>query len=185
MPPKLHQLLIACAGALPLWLLLRRPWKRRPLAREIVLGAFVVFMAGLMALVWEGQWASPAVMLRRAVERMQTGRRINLEPLRTLRGQLRFIDPDDSWTQLLGNTLLFMPWGFCLPLLWRKMRRPLVLAGMCLLLTCCIEASQLFIERMTDVDDILLNFLGSMAGAGLWGIVRLRFPKLDAALAVK
>ena len=39
---------------------------------------------------------------------------------------------------------------------------------MCLGLTCLIEFTQLFIGRTVDVDDLILNFVGSMCGAGLW-----------------
>ena len=68
--------------------------------------------------------------------------------------------------------MLFAPWGFSLPMLWKKFHRLLPVAGMCLGLTCFIEFIQLFIGRTVDVDDLILNFLGSMCGAGLWWIIR-------------
>ena len=174
MTEKLTRFALICLCVLPVWLLIRRPWKR-PVKREIALCLFVMYIAALLTMALEGTWASPAAMLQSARERLSSLESIYLTPLKTIRQQLSTIDTDESRTQLLGNTLLFMPWGFFLPLLWRKFRRFFPIAGMCLLLTCLIEGTQLFIGRTVDVDDLLLNFLGSLCGAGLWWIVhRLR-----------
>lgn len=54
---------------------------------------------------------------------------------------------------------------------------------MCLLLPISIEICQLFIQRMTDVDDVLLNFAGGMLGGGVFALVHMVFPKFtDKAL---
>ena len=82
-----------------------------------------------------------------------------------------------------GNILLFIPYGFFLPLLWKRYRHPLRLSLMCLLLPISIEMCQLFIQRMTEVDDVLLNFAGGMIGGGLLALVHMVFPKFtDKAL---
>ena len=98
-----------------------------------------------------------------------TNAQIVLGNLEQTTAQLASIDTDESRTQLLGNTLLFMPWGFFLPLLWRRFRRILPVAGMCLLLTCFIEGTQLFIGRTGDVDDLILNLCGVILGYFCWG----------------
>ena len=56
------------------------------------------------------------------------------------------------------------------------------LAGMALLLTCGIEFIQLFISRYVEIDDVILNFLGVMGGAGLWWIVHRCLPGMDKHL---
>ena len=174
MTEKLTRFALICLCVLPVWLILRRPWKR-PVKREIALCLFVMYIAALLMMALEGAWASPAAMLQSARERIASMESIYLTPLQTIRQQLSTIDTDESRTQLLGNTLLFLPWGFFLPLLWRRFRRLLPVAGMCLGLTCFIEFTQLFIGRTVDVDDLLLNFCGSMAGAGIaWLVRRLR-----------
>ena len=174
MTEKLTRFALICLCVLPVWLIIRRPWKR-PVKREIALCLFVMYIAALLTMALEGTWSSPAAMLQSARERLSSLESIYLTPLKTIRQQLSTIDTDESRTQLLGNTLLFMPWGFFLPLLWRTFRRFFPIAGMCLLLTCLIEGTQLFIGRTVDEDDLLLNFLGSLCGAGLWWIVhRLR-----------
>ena len=174
MTEKLIQFALICLCVLPVWLLVRKPWKRRP-AREIAMCLFVAYIAALLVMALEGNWASPAAMLASARERLSTGEGLRLTPFETIRLQLSSINTDESRTQLLGNTLLFLPWGFFLPLLWKRFRRFFPIAGMCLGLTCFIESTQLFIGRTVDVDDLLLNFCGSMAGTGLWWLIhRLR-----------
>ena len=171
MTEKLTQFALICLCVLPVWLVIRRPWIR-PARREIVLGMFVVYIAALLMMALEGNWTFPAKMLASARERLATLDGIYLQPFETIGKQVSALPSDESLTQLLGNTVLFAPWGFFVPLLWRRFRRLIPLALMCLALTCWIEFTQLFIGRTVDVDDLILNFLGSMCGGGLWWIVR-------------
>ena len=174
MTEKLTRFALICLCVLPVWLIIRKPWKR-PAGREVALGLFVMYIVALLVMALEGSWASPAAMLQSARERLATGEGLRFIPFETIRQQLSTIGTDESRTQLLGNTLLFLPWGFFLPLLWQRFRRFFPIAGMCLGLTCFIEFTQLFIGRTVDVDDLLLNFCGSMAGAGIaWLVRRLR-----------
>lgn len=55
----LVKLCITILGGLPLYLLARRPWKRRS-GREWGLGAFVLFMCALLILTLEGEHAALA-----------------------------------------------------------------------------------------------------------------------------
>ena len=66
--------------------------------------------------------------------------------------------------QLGLNAVMFVPFGFLLPVLWRCCRRwwKTALAGLCL--SGLIEAVQLFCFRCTDVDDLLMNTLGAFLG---------------------
>lgn len=173
MTEKLTRFALICLCVLPVWLLIRKPWKHS-IKHEIVLCLFVMYIAALLTMALEGVWSSPASMLQSARERLASGEGIRLIPFETIRQQLSTIDTDESRTQLLGNTLLFLPWGFFLPLLWQRFRRFFPVAGMCLGLTCFIEGTQLFIGRTVDVDDLILNFLGSLFGAGLWRACRPR-----------
>lgn len=189
MTPQLNTLFTLCSCALPVWLLLRGGWlllrrpRRRPkLLREIALSVFAAFMAGVLYMALEGTWQAPADMLRSAITRLQTGDKIHPIPFYTIGPQLAALPEINALTQLLGNTLLFAPWGFFLPLLWPRFRRPLTMVGLALLLTCSIEFTQLFIDRFVELDDVLLNFLGSMLGTGVWSFIHCHFPRLDDAL---
>ena len=55
------------------------------------------------------------------------------------------------------NVLLFVPFGFFLPMLWKEFRsiKSVALAG--IVATSFIEISQLFTGRATDIDDIITN----------------------------
>ena len=167
MTEKLPRFGLICLCVLPVWGIVRKPWKR-PWRRECTLGLFVVYIAALLVRALEGAWTAPADMLTAALDRIASQEGIYLTPLNTIRQQVEKLPSDESLTQLLGNTVLFAPWGFSLPMLWKKFRRLLPVAGMCLGLTCFIEFTQLFIGRTVDVDDLILNFAGSMVGAGLW-----------------
>lgn len=175
---NLTRFALICLVALPLWVLLRRPWKRR-LPREIALSLFAAYLTALLVMALDGAWRSPAAMLQSALARIRSLDNINLVPFAVIREQLATFHQDSSRMLLLGNTLLFAPYGFFLPLLWRRFRSSLRIAGMCLLLTCSIEFIQLFIERMVDVDDLLLNFAGSMTGTGLWWICHRLIPAAE------
>ena len=62
------------------------------------------------------------------------------------------------------NIILFIPLGFLLPTIWSDFRslKKTVLVGFSLSLT--IELLQLFTFRLTDVDDLITNTLGTALG---------------------
>lgn len=158
-----------CLCALPAWAVLRRSWKR-PSLREAAMLIFLTYMTALLVLALDGTWQTPAAMVSHALERIQTGERIQLLPLTTIIRQIQKLptSTEQQLTQLLGNTLLFIPWGLALPMFWPRFRSTGRMILMCLLLTCTIEFMQLFIGREVDIDDVLLNFLGGMLGVFLW-----------------
>ena len=62
------------------------------------------------------------------------------------------------------NIALFVPLGFFLPLLWKKYRTmsETLLLGFCT--TLAIELTQLLTYRVTNINDIITNFLGCWLG---------------------
>lgn len=62
------------------------------------------------------------------------------------------------------NVLLFIPFGFFLPILWSRFQniKNIVLTG--LIATCMIEISQIFTYRATDINDIITNMIGTIIG---------------------
>lgn len=62
------------------------------------------------------------------------------------------------------NLLLGMPLGFLLPLLWERLNRPGAIALSGLAFSLLIELSQLCNFRATDVDDLIMNALGTVLG---------------------
>jgi len=85
------------------------------------------------------------------------------------------------WAMMLGNVLMLLPFGFLAPLLWEKLRwwRVLPVALGFILL---VELLQPFTGRSFDIDDILLNFLGTAIGSLLSAAVQALFPRQIKAL---
>lgn len=185
------QMLPCMSIALMVFLLLR-PWRRRRLARlglssgparEGALLLFVMFAAGLAALTlfpayfWTaGHWRGVqdgTQPLFQSVDLQAQLQTIQLKPfqeiLRAVRG---------PWVMFLvvANIGIFSPVGFFTALLWRKPRwwRSL-LAGFCASFT--IELIQFFIGRNTDIDDLILNTAGALAGFWVFCLLRVVFPK--------
>lgn len=151
--------------------------------REVCLGLFVVFMMALLVFVWQGQYHRPVVMLELAKERLRTRDGINLIPFRTIRNYYRVYGFRETQfgINIIGNILMFVPWGFGLLFLWKKNRSFWRLLYFSAMLPILIEGSQLFIGRQVDVDDFILNFLGGMLGGLLFWVLSFLFPKMKTA----
>lgn len=163
--------------ALPFYLLIRKPWRNWSV-REAALAAFVLFMIGLWMLTIGIPYKSPVTMINRAISRMQSGEGMNLVPFRTIERYIHFWDADLFLVNVVGNIVMFMPWGFGLVLLWKRKQRLWSVFLHALGLTVFIEFVQLFVGRSVDVDDVILNFLGSCLGAIMYFLLRKLFPKL-------
>ena len=73
---------------------------------------------------------------------------------------------------VLGNMLLFLPFGFFVSFYLKpeKIKLPLVLI---LIASISIEIVQMLIGRVFDVDDILLNVLGGVLGFYIYSFLRM------------
>lgn len=75
---------------------------------------------------------------------------------------------------ILGNVLLFFPYGFFLPLFFKRYRRFGQLLGIGFLSSLLIESCQYeFAQRIFDVDDLLLNTIGAILGWILFKLVKI------------
>ena len=167
----LRRMLPGCAVAVLLWgavfplrrSRLNRLDLRSGPGREWLLALFAAFCGGMAVLTLTppgfdllkalaGQWSEPF---------FRPGT-MNLELFRTLRY---------SRLVLLGNFIMFMPFGFLPAVLWRGDRwyRALTIS---VGITACIECWQLHIGRSFDVDDLLFNAIGTMLGWGLWLLLK-------------
>ncbi|MBA2569918.1 MAG: VanZ family protein [Chloroflexi bacterium] len=72
---------------------------------------------------------------------------------------------------LVGNVLLFIPFGFMAPLAWDRLDSWVRIAVVASTTSACIEAMQFLLRRgfAADVNDVLVNVGGAMLGfAALW-----------------
>ncbi len=73
---------------------------------------------------------------------------------------------------LFGNILAFMPWGFMVPIIRKRPYKFVYTAVSTFLLSLCIETIQLVTRVGSfDVDDLILNTAGGIAGFIVYFIV--------------
>src|SRR5699024_6881246 len=87
-------------------------------------------------------------------------------------------------TAYLLNIVLFLPFGFLAPWFCSRMSGPGRVAAGGLSLSLLVELSQLLNNRSTDVDDLLLNTLGALAGWAVYRMVRRWLPQLRQVMPV-
>ena len=80
---------------------------------------------------------------------------------------------------VLGNMIMFLPFGFFTSyyLKSEKIHLPFFLT---LIASVSIEATQLIIGRVFDVDDIILNLLGGILGYYVYTVLRIISTKLPS-----
>lgn len=76
------------------------------------------------------------------------------------------------------NILMFMPLGFLLPLIWKNFDKAYkaMLFGFCMSLA--IELAQLMCLRTTDINDLIMNTLGTLIGYLCWKLFSLLFKRV-------
>ncbi|NEU29215.1 VanZ family protein [bacterium LRH843] len=98
------------------------------------------------------------------------GRNYNLIPLRSIY-RITIFSPTvmDPLRIIAGNVIMFIPFGFLLPSIYERMRKPLTIVAIGCCFSISIEISQfLFTQRVSDVDDLILNTLGTWVGASFF-----------------
>ena len=104
--------------------------------------------------------------------------RINLVPLVYL---FDYEIRREALINVIGNTAMFIPIGIIWPCVFRNLNThaKVITAGVGLSLF--IEILQLpFFDRVSDIDDLLLNSLGFLLGYGLYRIVKTAAKKCGA-----
>ena len=71
------------------------------------------------------------------------------------------------YKNILGNVLLFLPYGFFIGM-YIKIDKPLLVIALSSVASLAIEVTQLLIGRVFDVDDIILNIIGAIVGLLLY-----------------
>ena len=80
----------------------------------------------------------------------------------------------ESLVNVIGNFAMFIPTGILTPLLWKNRASLGKVAATGFLLSLSIELIQLpFAVRTSDVDDLILNTAGTLAGYGIYKLIKL------------
>ncbi|WP_242263596.1 VanZ family protein [Bacillus cereus group sp. BfR-BA-01511] len=95
---------------------------------------------------------------------------INLVPFRST---IRYLTEFDSYNidiilmNTLGNVIIFIPFGFLLPLLFKQINNVKMVSKIFIKFILLIESLQLItFTGVFDIDDIMLNMLGALIGYG-------------------
>lgn len=96
---------------------------------------------------------------------------VNFIPFKTITAYLFDNGSISEWQtvselNLLANIGLFVPIGLLLPFVYRVNGRNVCVCG--LALSILIEIVQIFIGRSVDIDDVILNVLGTVVGYCLY-----------------
>ncbi|WP_461225025.1 VanZ family protein [Lacticaseibacillus suihuaensis] len=98
---------------------------------------------------------------------------------------------DYNADQIVGNLIMLAPLAFFLALLWARLARWQTNLAACFAASLAIELLQLVMNvtylgnRAFDVNDLLLNTLGSLAGYVAYRLLALGWPRLVAGVRRK
>lgn len=153
------------------------PWRRRRLAaaglisprlREGGLAFFWTFCGGMAMVTLTPRWLVWSLMdvlhgyvFNAGGESFFSKGTVHLTPFQTFG-----LDAHSLYI-LIGNLVMFLPFGIFIALLWRgcTSRRALAAGfGIAGFIECC----QLAVGRACDIDDLLLNSFGVVCGYWLW-----------------
>jgi len=101
--------------------------------------------------------------------------RINWIPFVNL---MDYPEKREALLNLIGNTTMFIPVGVVWPSVFKKLRTTGQVLAAGAGFSLLIEVIQLpFFDRVTDIDDLILNTLGFAAGYGIYLLIRLLTQK--------
>ena len=108
----------------------------------------------------------------------QLTRQINLSPFHTINAFLRsflhggLTQKRLAIVNLVGNVIMFVPFGLLLPDLYKGFRPFFRFFLKCLALICLVEIFQLVtLLGILDIDDVILNMVGFSLGYGIYKIL--------------
>lgn len=136
--------------------------------REIMRWLFVCYLTGLVNLIlvpaelWMFIWANICIGYSHSKPAFFSGE-FNLIPIifKLMAGELTI----GRWvfTMLICNFLMFMPFGFLLPFASEKVNNKNIWK-IAVIVPIAVEVIQPIVGRSFDVDDLILNFFGIIAG---------------------
>lgn len=79
----------------------------------------------------------------------------------------------EALLNIIGNTTMFIPVGIIWPIVFKKLDAPEKVIAAGVGYSLCIEILQFpFYDRVSDVDDLILNSLGYIIGYGIYAGVK-------------
>lgn len=136
--------------------------KRVPLRKQVLIFVFFLYLLEVVSITLF------PIPYHYAGGNMQMN---NLVPFTTIMGFISRRDLFNGFCNIGGNILLFVPFGFMFPLVFRREKRIIKMVVIGFAATLVVESSQFIISsilgftyRSFDVDDLILNTLGTFLG---------------------
>lgn len=128
------------------WIALFRSGNKQSLLRIVAILAFGYYLIGVLTVtgIHELKAFSPRLVL------------------------VPFLDMIRGPMDTVFNIILFLPFGFFLPLLYRKYNRAIQVVFAGFLLSLSIEVLQMFGMGTTDINDLITNTIGAFLGYGIY-----------------
>lgn len=137
-----------------------------PISRQFLYLVLFVYLMGVIAVT-----LFPIPVSRQLIG-PGSGSNNNLIPFHSIFGMwLNNPDRLNALLNLFGNMMLFFPFGFLFPLIFKKLKRAYIIIPLSIAGSLIIESSQFIIStiigytyRSFDVDDLILNTAGAIIG---------------------
>ncbi|MFP3719106.1 VanZ family protein [Niallia circulans] len=162
--------------AVPLWVYFRLQRKNERnsviFSKEILLNLFFFYLLTVAYVTLAPFHFTPPTI---------TEGKMNITPYVQILYQYKYKPPFFWMLYTLGNIVLFIPFGFILPMLYKKHFQALITIGLAILCSLSIELIQFFFttDRAADIDDFILNVFGAIIGYLLYLLIRLFLRKID------
>lgn len=132
-------------------------------------GIFIIYLIFLLLFVvlkFDGSFNALQETIRTIEWNREMGiTNANIVPFRTIMVQIEHANSIWALKNLLANIVLFMPWGFLLPIMHERLKKIIPFTCLSLVFILLIELTQfVFLIGQFDVDDIILNLVGAFLG---------------------
>lgn len=174
----LLSMLIYCIVSMPFYISIRYLYMRkrkinRP--RELVMLLFFLYCMSIFSqTIIPDFYVIEGKIILNASSLYMRGNFIPFQTIRLYYEQLGGPIAQIAFYNLAGNIILFIPFGYFIPLLFPKLRGWRKMLAVALCIPLFIECTQYFIGRSIDIDDVFLNAIAIIIGFILFSMSNIR-----------
>ena len=139
--------------------------------RKFIMLLFGVYMIGVLSLTF--------IVRETMVLRTPENRGVILEPFREIQAMIDGPKRFFWFMQIFLNVLLFVPFGFLLPMVQKRFNNVFAVTLLGFIFSCGIESMQYITGRgLTEIDDIINNTAGAFCGYLLYAVLSAVYQQL-------
>ncbi len=144
--------------------------RKKSIRRSLLISVFIIYISMVILITF-----FPIVYSHDVYTQFGTlESAVQLTPFKTIHYMIKYTSRDMAFAQVGGNIIMTIPFGIFLPLLLKRKKLPLLILYAAAF-PVCIELLQLLLGyllgtyyRMTDIDDVILNFTGIILGYAIY-----------------